>query len=163
MPQVIYISDTNIWSHFRHAGLLAELFGLPMVLASTDFVLFELPDGEADLLKELGLQVEMLDGDEISALDDLKEAHGNSALADVSCYFVAKKHGHPLLTGDGQLRKQATKDGLEVHGALWLLDQLVAHQIIATAHAAAALQAMLDAGARLPHDECGLRMVAWLA
>lgn len=75
----------------------------------------------------------------------------------------AKQKGLPLLTGDGQLRKQAAKDGIEVRGALWLLDQLVEHQIIATAHAAAALQAMLDAGARLPPAECEQRMVVWLA
>lgn len=61
------------------------------------------------------------------------------------------------------MRRQAAKDGLEVRGALWLLDQLVAHDIIATAHAAAALQAMLDAGARLPQAECAQRLAAWLA
>lgn len=161
--QRIYISDTNIWSHFRHADLLAELFALPLTLASTDFVLFELPEGEADLLIGYGLQIETLDSTEISQLEALKKAHGNSATADVSCYLAASKRQRPLLTGDGQLRKQAEKDGLEVRGALWLLDQLVANGIIATAHAAAALQAMLDAGARLPPAECANRLTSWLA
>jgi hypothetical protein len=46
----------------------------------------------------------------------------NSSLADVSCYQLAKDTSRPLLTGDGQLRRQAIKDGLDVHGALWLLD-----------------------------------------
>jgi predicted nucleic acid-binding protein len=90
-------------------------------------------------------------------------AHGNSSLADVSCYLVAKTQGMPLLTGDSRLRKQAAKDGVLVHGALWLLDQLVAHELIATAHAAAALQAMLNAGARLPQAECAHRLAAWRA
>ena len=82
---------------------------------------------------------------------------------DVSCYFVARQKGLPLLTGDGQLRKQAAKDGVQVRGALWLLDELVAHDIVAPAHAAAALQAMLGAGARLPYAECQWRTAAWLA
>ena len=163
MPQVVYISDTNIWSHFRHGGLLDELFALPYLFASTDFVLSELPVGESQQLQAKGLVVETLDADAIGALFVLMVEHNNSALADVSCYLVAKVQGVPLLTGDKPLRSQAVKDGVEVHGALWLLDQLVAHQIIATAHAAAALQAMLDAGARLPRDECNLRRVAWLA
>lgn len=163
MPQRIYISDTNIWSHFRHGGLLVELFGLPIVFASTDFVLDELPDGEAAQLQALGLVVEALNSDAVLALFALTAEHNNSSLADVSCYFVARQKGLPLLTGDGQLRKQAAKDGLEVRGALWLLDQLVAHQVIATAHAAAALQAMLEAGARLPPADCEQRMAAWLA
>ena len=161
--QRVYISDTNIWSHFRHGGLLDALFALPFAFASTDFVLDELPAGEADQLKALGLIVETLDGDAVAALFELTVRHNNSALADVSCYFVAKTQGLPLLTGDGQLRRQAVKDGVQVHGALWLLDQLVAHDIVATAHAAAALQAMLDAGARLPHAECAQRLALWLA
>lgn len=162
MPQRVYISDTNIWSHFRHGGLLAELFALPIVFASTDFVLVELPDGEAAQLQGYGLIVEVLQGDAVAALYELTAEHNNSSLADLSCYFVAKQRGLPLLTGDGQLRKQATKDGVQVHGALWLLDQLISHGVIATAHAAAALQAMLDAGARLPPAECEQRMATWL-
>ena len=161
--QRVYISDTNIWSHFRHGGLLAELFALPIVFASTDFVLVELPEVEVAELQARGLLVEVLEGAEVTALYELTAEHNNSSLADVSCYFVAKQKGFPLLTGDGQLRKQAAKDGLEVRGALWLLDQLIAHQVIATAHAAAALQAMLDAGARLPPADCEQRMAAWLA
>lgn len=163
MPQRVYISDTNIWSHFRHGGLLVEMFALPVVLASTDFVLAELPEHEVAQLKKHGLIVEALDSEAVQALLGLTVLHNNSSLADVSCYFVARQKGLPLLTGDAQLRKQAFKDGVEVHGALWLLDQLVVHQIIATAHAAAALQAMRDAGARLPPAECDLRMAAWLA
>lgn len=162
MPR-IYISDTNIWSHFRHAGLLRELFALPMTLASTDFVLFELPDGEAELLVGLGLRVEALDSDEVAGLDQLKAHHNNSSAADVSCYFVASKHGCPLLTGDAQLRERAEKDGLEVRGALWLLDELVRYQVIESAHAATALRAMLDAGARLPPAACTHRFAEWLA
>lgn len=158
---IIYISDTNIWSHFRHAGLLAEVFALPMGFASTDFVLFELPAGEPEQLRGLGLRVETLDGEEVTALATLAADHNNSALADVSCYFVARKHGRPLLTGDGQLRRQAQRDGIEVRGALWLLDQLVDHGLVAPARAAEALRAMLQAGARLPQADCTLRLLDW--
>lgn len=161
--QRIYISDTNIWSHFRHGGLLEELFALPFAFASTEFVLDELLAGEAEQLKALGLVVETLESDAVTALFNLKVQHNNSALADVSCYYVAKEKGLPLLTGDGQLREQATKDGVEVRGALWLLDQLIEHEVIASNHAAAALQAMLDAGARLPRAECERRFGDWLA
>ena len=161
--QRIYISDTNIWSHFRHGGLLEELFALPFAFTSTDFVLNELPEGEPEQLKALGLVVETLEGEAVAALFELALQHNNSALADVSCYFVAKAKGLPLLTGDAQLRRQATQDGVVVRGALWLLDQLIEHGIIASNHAAASLQAMLDAGARLPKPECDKRFDDWLA
>lgn len=161
--QRIYISDTNIWSHFRHGGLLDELFALPFAFASTDFVLNELPEGEPEQLKALGLIVETLQADAVAALFELTLQHNNSALADVSWYFVAKAKNLPLLTGDAQLRRQAAKDGVVVRGALWLLDQFIEHGIIASNHAAASLQAMLDAGARLPKPECDKRFNDWLA
>lgn len=159
----VYISDTNVWIDFGHAGLLDALFTLPFTFVSTDFVLVELHHPSPDGLLARGLVVETLDEAAVAQLFGLMGLHGNSSLADVSCYLVAKTQGKLLLTGDGRLRRQAAKDGLEVRGALWLLDQLVAHEIIATAHAAAALQAMLTSGARLPHADCAHRLAAWLA
>jgi hypothetical protein len=57
---------------------------------------------------------------------------------------------------------QAQTDGLKVHGALWLLDQLVEHQTIKTKEAAKGLQSMRDAGPRLPNAECRQRRSLWM-
>lgn len=161
--QRVYISDTNIWIDFGRAELLDALFALPFTFVSTDFVVAELNHPEPAGLMARGLVVETLAEEAVAQLFGLMAEHGNSSLADVSCYLVAKTQGLPLLTGDGRLRKQAAKDGMRVHGALWLLDQLIEHEIIASNHAAAALQAMLDAGARLPQAECDKRFGDWLA
>lgn len=161
--QRIYISDTNIWIDFGQAGLLDALFALPFTFVSTDFVVDELNHPAPAGLLERGLIVETLEEEAVAQLFPLMAEHGNSSLADVSCYLIAKTQGVPLLTGDGRLRKQAAKDGVQVHGALWLLDQLLEHQVIVRPHAAAALQAMLDAGARLPPGECAHRLTAWRA
>lgn len=88
-------------------------------------------------------------------------AHNNSSLADVSCYLLALETGRPLLTGDGRLRRQAEKDGVEVYGALWLLDQMVQHMVVTPGRARRGLQAMLERGARLPETECRFRLLAW--
>lgn len=163
MTQQVYISDTNIWIDFRNAGLLDSLFSLPFKLCCTDFVLNELKDFDTKLLLARGLVVETLDAAATAALFDLMQAHNNSSLADVSCYQLAHQTKHPLLTGDGRLRKQAKTDGLKVHGALWLLDQLVAHQTIKTKEAAKGLQSMLTSGARLPEADCQKRLTFWAA
>lgn len=157
----IYVSDTNIWIDFRNAGLLNELFQLPFTLCCTEFVISELQDLQCEVLIQRGLQVEQLDGDVIARLNTLMQAHNNSSLADVSCYLLAKESGRPLLTGDGQLRKQAVRDKLDVHGALWLLDQLVEHSIVQAHQAAEGLRQMLRHGARLPHDACQERLATW--
>ena len=161
-PQV-YISDTNIWIDLRNAGLLDAMFDLPLTLCCTDFVLSELKDFDHQHLLARGLVVETLDELATAALFPLMQAHNNSSLADLSCYQLAQQTGHALLTGDGRLRKQAKADGLQVHGALWLLDQMVMHQIIEPKNAATSLQSMLDSGARLPEADCQKRLTLWNA
>ena len=163
MTQQVYISDTNIWIDFRNAGLLDALFSLPFKLYCTDFVLNELKDFDTQHLLARGLVVESLDAVATAALFHLMQAHNNSSLADVSCYQLAHQTKHPLLTSDGRLRKQAKTDGLKVHGALWLLDQLVAHKTIKTKEAAKGLQSMLTSGARLPEADCQKRLTLWAA
>lgn len=161
MTQQVYISDTNIWIDFRNAGLLDALFSLPFKLCCTDFVLDELKDFDTQHLLARGLVIETLDAAATAALFNLMQAHNNSSLADVSCYQLAHQTKQPLLTGDGRLRKQAKADGLQVHGALWLLDQLVAHQTIKAKEAAKGLQSMLTSGARLPEADCQKRLLLW--
>lgn len=161
-PQV-YISDTNIWIDLRNAGLLDAMFDLPLTLCCTDFVLSELKDFDHQHLLARGLVVETLDELATAALFPLMQAHNNSSLADLSCYQLAQQTGHALLTGDGRLRKQAKADGLQVHGALWLLDQMVMHQIIEPKNAATSLQSMLDSGAWLLMDDCQKRLTLWNA
>ena len=163
MTTQVYISDTNIWIDLRNAGLMDAMFDLPLTLCCTDFVLSELQDFDHTHLRARGLVVETLDEQATAALFPLMQAHNNSSLADVSCYQLAKQTGRPLLTGDGRLRKQAMADGLQVHGALWLLDQLVAHQIIEPKNAAQRLQSMLTSGARLPEADCQNRLTLWIA
>lgn len=157
----IYIGDTNVWIHFQQGGLLDELFQLPFTFCSTQNVMDELIKMDGACLLERGLVVEAIDESEIDRLNALRIAHRNSSIADVSCYLLATITGWPLLTSDGPLRAQALKDGIEVHGALWLLDQLVGHGVIAPASAAAALEDMLSEGARFPKRECDARRVAW--
>ncbi|GAB5098527.1 PIN domain-containing protein [Caballeronia sp. HLA56] len=160
MPKV-YVSDTNIWIDFHHAALLDELFQLPFSLCCTDFVAFELDTPALAPLVGRGLIVEEMSADDVRQLSKLTRLHENPSLADMSCYFLAKKSGIPLLTGDGQLRRLAINEHVEVRGALWLLDQLVESAVIETARAAGALRTMLERNARLPEAECRLRLERW--
>lgn len=158
---LIYISDTNIWIDFRNAGLLESMFRLPFALCCTDFVLDELQDFPRETLLAHGLRVETFDGEGVLRLFTLKIEHNNSSLADVSCYLLAQETGRPLLTGDGRLRRQALRDGIQVRGALWLLDLMVEHAIITPAQAANSLETMTARGARLPERECHVRLNQW--
>ena len=72
----VYISDTNIWFDLRNAGLLDEIFQLPITLCSTDFVLNELNDLPHDRLIAQGLIVDTLDEAAVIELFTLKLVPG---------------------------------------------------------------------------------------
>lgn len=105
----VYVSDTNIWIDFRNAGLLDDLFRLPLTLCCTDFVLAECEDLDQDDLIRRGLLIEVMEDAATLRLYDLMAKHNNSSLADVSCFLLAQETQRPLLTGDGRLRRQAPR------------------------------------------------------
>jgi hypothetical protein len=50
---------------------------------------------------------------------------------------------------------------VEVRGTLWLLDQMIAFEVLDGPGAAAALGSMLSAGRRLPSAESARRIQTW--
>jgi hypothetical protein len=62
--------------------------------------------------------------------------------------------GCVLLTGDGGLRGLAIKHKMEVHGVLWVIDEIHSNGLIPTANLLAALRAFADdQTVRLPRRE----------
>lgn len=161
MTTKILVSDTNIWIDLHRSGLLGIVFELPHQFVTTDFVWRELRQPPGRQLTDLGLLIEAMSGEEVSTLFGLRQALGNSSLADVSCYFIAKERGWTLLTNDGALRKSGHNSQLEVRGSLWVLDELERHAILSSRQLAQALEKMLEAGARLPENECRKRLNRW--
>ncbi|WP_252107958.1 MULTISPECIES: hypothetical protein [unclassified Halomonas] len=161
MPAKILVSDTNIWIDLHRSGLLETVFSLPHQFVTTDFVWRELKKPPGKELTGLGLAVEAFNGDEVATLFTLRQTLGNSSLADVSCYFLAKERGWTLLTNDGALRKSGQQSQLEVRGVLWILDELEAHALLSPSQLADALESMLKAGARLPEYDCHQRLGRW--
>ncbi len=161
MPTKILVSDTNIWIDLHHSNLLEKVFQLPHQFVTTDFVWRELRKPPGHQLEDLGLAVEALSGNETMELFELRHTLNNSSLADVSCYFVARERGWTLLTNDGDLRKSGRQASLDVRGVLWILDELEQHQVLSPNDLFTALTAMLNAGARLPEEECNNRLSRW--
>ena len=82
-------------------------------------------------------------------------------MIDLAAFLLAKLLDAPLLTGDRHLNELANASGLSVHGALWLLDEMVGLKVLAPGRAATALKRMLEQGARLPAEECSRRITIW--
>ena len=148
-----WVLDAGVVFDFAAGDLLDALFRLPLTFCAPDLLLVELKRPPATLLVQLGLEVEALPGESLVEIIALRSGHPALSLNDVAVFVLARNLGVGLLTGDRRLRALAEQSGVEVHGTLWLLDELITHELTAPSEAVAALDAMLKAGSRLPAGE----------
>ena len=167
--EISVVSDTNILIDLVDSGLLEQFFSLPMEVHTTDMVIFEVtdPDQKAKVtvvVQQGYLKVKTFTSQEMFSLYafvNSKRQKSNLSPADFSVWQYAAENHYPLLTGDGNLRKLATTDGVEVHGTLYIFDKLVEHGIITPAQAADRLEALYKTNHRLPKSEVDIRLKRW--
>jgi hypothetical protein len=156
------VIDANVIFDFAAGDLLDGLFRLPWELCAPDLLLAtEILRPPAPRLVALGLVVHTLSGEQLVEIVTLRQARPALSLVDAAGFVLARHLGVGLLTGDRRLRGLAETSGIEVHGTLWLIDELVERCIIPEAQAAAGLKTMLAAGSHLPHDEVQARLRRW--
>jgi hypothetical protein len=160
-PGVCCVTDTNIWIDLQEGGLLDSVFELDAQWLIPDLVERELGARLSTRLVEWGLAIRSLDGDEIEAVMSLSASYVRPSRTDLSTLVVANSEHGILVTGDGALRAAAKEEGTEVHGTLWIVDALVAQEIVREQEAARALQLMMDGDRRLPRSEVQKRINRW--
>lgn len=121
----ILVSDTSILIDLERAGLLGEMFLLPYEFAVPDLLYEKELAGElGDRLVGLGLRVEVLTPTELTRAITVRRQHARLSVPDTFAFALAESRGWGLLTGDGTLRTLATTEAIEMHGVLWVFDQL---------------------------------------
>jgi hypothetical protein len=159
---VVCVTDANIWIDLHHANLLDEAFELEVTWMTPDIVFHdEVLTVDRPLLKDLGLQIRSLTGKELNRITELSARHPSPSPKDLSTIVVAKVEDGIVVTGDGPLRTAVEREEMEVHGVLWVLDQLVDQTIISSSRAATALNTMVSRGSRLPKAEVQQRLRSW--
>jgi predicted nucleic acid-binding protein len=160
----IVVHDASILIDLHHAGALDAWLASGIEAWTTDLVFLEVEQSLELQRKSGALKVKQYTGKELGALIEARAALPPSlSLEDSSALFLAQTLQAALLTGDGDLRKAALATGLEVHGTLWILDELVAAGVTTPRQAAAMLERILQTRARLPAAECELRLARWRA
>lgn len=132
---MIFISsDTNVWIDFDVLGRLDLPFKLTYTYLMTEITIEEelLSPGLKDKLISLGLQKTELSPEEFALVLDYEQKYLQLSLHDRIALSIAKLRTIPLLTGDGALRKAATKEGVKLMGTLKILDELHQAEIIQT-------------------------------
>lgn len=130
-------SDTNIWIDFVLTGSLEEPFLLRekyTYLMSADALRDEVlsPPELSDRLLELGVKAVEIDEAEYRFANDYVQKYKRLSVYDSIAMSIAKSRRIILLSGDGVLRNAGKSEGLEVHGTLWVLDELLCSGNIST-------------------------------
>ena len=165
----IVVNDTNVFIDLFNVGLLEGFFSLPWEVHTTEFVLLELTrDGQRDAISQYEdnglLHIPVFDESAMPDVIELYQQHMNKtnvSLTDCSVWYYAKYNSYTLLTGDRKLRNVSLLDGVEVHGIIYVIDQLVEEGILAKRIAISKLRQLGKSKPRLPQDEIEKRIIKW--
>ncbi|MBM3878171.1 MAG: hypothetical protein FJ387_00365 [Verrucomicrobia bacterium] len=159
----IVIHDASVLIDLHRCGLLKTWLAGGVEAHTSDLVMLEMTQPVQELATRGLLQVEHLDVSGLLALREFQARQPRSlSFEDCSVLSLAVRMEAALLTGDADLRQAAEAENVEVHGLLWVLDELVASAHLTPWRAAAALQELLkNLRARLPISECEARLERW--
>ncbi len=82
-------------------------------------------------------------------------------MMDHSALALALQEQCPLLTGDKDLRVAAKKEGVEVHGTIWIIEELLNQKMIQKSQATGSFDAMRAKGSRLPWGDVEKLLSRW--
>lgn len=160
------MQDANVLIDMELAGLFDLWFQTGIETHTTDFIREELDIGghvqalayfQSGQVRAHGLTFE-----EIVAVSDLEREIGSKAkFNDCSVLFLALKLDAMLLSGDKPLRKASKDKQIEVHGTLWIFDQLVERKLLPSGIAASKLEHLRSLDRFFPQAECELRLRRW--
>lgn len=163
----IIVNDTNIFIDLHSIGLLDELCNLPYEIHTVDFVAYEIVEetqrSAFERLVSVGkIRVNSFSADEVlEIVAEHSAVSGNLSIPDCSVCYYARKYQVPMLTGDRRLRKYAESQEIEVHGILFLFDEMVRYGVVSPYIAAAKLEELMQLNLRLPKTEISQRISHW--
>ncbi len=160
----VLIHDLSCIIDLEKGRLLTACFGLPFEIAmpqpQIDDEWHSVSEARKTELGALGLQSMVLEGPAILRAQAVQRDHKALSLFDCFALILTEDTDDAILiTGDKRLRETATGRGLTVHGALWMLDQLAVHELVASETLHRALENWRDdPDVRLPASEIRARL-----
>ena len=163
---IVAIHDANILIDMVKIGLADLLFQINIDMRTTDFVWQEI-----DALQQMVLQpfidngvlgIERFNAVEVLEIAFSARKYSGVSFEDCSLLAAAKREEAMIITGDRKLRKVIEQEKIEVHGCLWLFDQLVESGLTTPSVAAQKLKELQGINVRLPVQEVANRIKQWL-
>jgi len=159
----IYIADANILFDLFDIDLFEAFLALGLNVQLSLFVMDEIKIPEqircvADCKR---IVVRSFDTEDIEKIQILSERYRRLSYQDCSVLYLRQKQEAVILSGDNLLRRTAEKLGYEVHGILWVLEQLVENEILTPGRAAEKLGELMRINKRLPLAQCEKQLEWW--
>lgn len=163
----IAINDANLFIDLFEIDLIDSFFLLNLEFHTTSLILSELDPNQQRCIQkfvEIGkLKIREISIREIETFKDLPVQTKKLSINDLSLYFYAFELKECMvLTGDNRLRKEAEKIGFEVHGILWVFEELVVHNILEKKLAVQKLEELMKVNLWLPVRECEKLIGVWI-
>jgi len=155
----IVVSDTSCLIDLRKVSLLDVFLKLPyeILIPNTLFEdeLLKFTDAQKRGLIRGGMKVVDLPGERVLRAQEVVGAIPQLSVHDGFAFALAEHHQDCiLLTGDGSLRRLAAKHKIEVHGFLWVVDEIHQNRLTTAQRLYAALHLLSrDPAVRLPRRE----------
>lgn len=133
MAKRIVINDTSCLVDLRKGGLIEPMLSLPFRFVVTFNVraseLLDFGTAEWERLEALGMETIDAPGSQVTEAGLVMTRHRKLSFEDSLNFVVARANQLSiLLTGDRALRTVAESNGVEVHGILWVVEQLLEYR-----------------------------------
>lgn len=162
----ISIQDANILIDLVNIGLFSHCLALEYEFTTTQLI-FEVELNEkqvatiqvhidSEKFRVIEISTNELLEIQLASLEDPRLSE-----QDWSAIYYAQKENALLLSGDKHMKRISGRKGIEIHGILWLFDQLVQNKIISENDACKFLRDLMNRNRWLPIDECQKRIGLW--
>jgi len=154
----LIITDANIFFDIICIGALPEFFALDYEISTTNFVVKEILESNQkeqieSFIRAKKLHVFKLTIDEIEAIMTFPTKRTFKGITDKTVLWKSHQLKCPLLTGDKKLKNEAEDLQIEVHGSIWVINELIEQKIITNTKGVELLEALKFINASLPHNE----------
>lgn len=154
----LIITDVSVLFDLFKIKVLPEFFALDVEICMTIFVYEEIVHQEQIQEFEMFKRTQKLTvldllPEEEEQILNLKLKRSLKSIPDKTMLWKAMQLKCPLLTCDDKLRKEAMDNGIEVHGSIWVVTELVKQNIVNNVKAIELLEQLKTVNTRLPFDE----------
>ena len=154
----VVITDVSVFFDLYQLQVLPEFFALDLEIHTTSFVYNEIVNIEqknefALFERSKKLHIIKITPEEELEIHAMPLSRSNRSFPDKTVLWKAKQLRCTLLTCDNKPKVEAISHGLEVHGSIWVLTELVEHNIISKPKGVELLGLMKSVNTRLPIDE----------